>query len=341
MIAFSKLGKYGRLGNQLFQYAYLRSEAKRLGVKFYCPQWLGDTIFDLKDEDERAGECVADKAYVEDRRNPGFNSSALEIKDGTDVLGYFQTEKYFISPKEVHKWFSFRRDKFLELEKKYANIDFSKSVAIHLRLGDYKKSIPIYYIPKRSFFRKALAIVDHGDNILVFSDNIPAAQKYLGNIKGNFIYIQGNSDFEDLYLMIKCADIICSASSFSWWAAYLNDSDDRTVVVPERWLAPGSHIQNKDIFPSKWVKIRAHRFLLDNFNLRMPAYFLKKVAERFNDRIYKVAKDVGVYVVIRNVVRKIFSKINTSIKIVFGNLYFSNTSLKQNQRSFQKHLTSQ
>ena len=50
MLSFSKLGNYGRLGNQLFQYAFLRMTARRLGTQFFCPKWDGDDIFNLNDE---------------------------------------------------------------------------------------------------------------------------------------------------------------------------------------------------------------------------------------------------------------------------------------------------
>ena len=49
MISFSKLGSFGRLGNQLFQYAFLRSTAARLGTRFHCPQWIGDRVLHLDD----------------------------------------------------------------------------------------------------------------------------------------------------------------------------------------------------------------------------------------------------------------------------------------------------
>ncbi len=53
MLSFSKLGEHGRLGNQLFQYAFLRTQAERLGVPFYCPHWTGDDVFTLEDEPQR------------------------------------------------------------------------------------------------------------------------------------------------------------------------------------------------------------------------------------------------------------------------------------------------
>jgi len=37
MISFKKLLVLGGLGNQMFQYAFLRVTAERLGVKFFLP----------------------------------------------------------------------------------------------------------------------------------------------------------------------------------------------------------------------------------------------------------------------------------------------------------------
>lgn len=47
MISFTQLGKGVRLGNIMFQYPFLRTTAQRLGVKFYCPSWKGDELFNL------------------------------------------------------------------------------------------------------------------------------------------------------------------------------------------------------------------------------------------------------------------------------------------------------
>ena len=96
MISFSKLGMRSRLGNHLFQYAFLRSTAQRLGVKFYCPYWIGDTVFCLDDEDERSDSPSGIvEVYKEPYHYTGFNQLAFQISDGTDIEGYFQTEKYF------------------------------------------------------------------------------------------------------------------------------------------------------------------------------------------------------------------------------------------------------
>ena len=315
MIASTKLGKNGRLGNQLFQYAYLRSMALKMGVKFYCPKWTGDEIFELKDVADKTDKCLTDKIYLEDRYNLGFDQKATEIKDGTDVNGFFQSEKYFISPVEIRKWFSFRKDYFKNVDKKYSNLDFSKTVAVHLRLGDYKKSIPIYYIPSKSYFKKALGLIKDKTNVLVFSDDIRDAQKYFKSFKENFIYIQGNSDVEDLYLMSKCSSIVCSASSYSWWGAYLGEFKSKMVVMPEKWTSPSSPVYNNDIFPDGCFRIKAHNFILDNFYSRIGWYLFKKNLNRLYNRIYIVARNEGCFVMLRNVGNKIVGKINKKTKV--------------------------
>ncbi len=49
MLAMTNFGQNGRFGNQLFQYAFIRSQAEKLGVKMYIPAWIGDQAFDLQD----------------------------------------------------------------------------------------------------------------------------------------------------------------------------------------------------------------------------------------------------------------------------------------------------
>ena len=134
----------------MFQYAFLRTTAQRLGVKFYCPEWMGDEIFALEDKKERAAELInIDKNYLAPQYNSGFDKNAMNIKDGTNIAGFFQTERYF-DVEKLKIWYAFRDEKVSRVKEKYRHIDFSKSVGIHLRLGDLKNN-PMnrsrYYIP--------------------------------------------------------------------------------------------------------------------------------------------------------------------------------------------------
>lgn len=276
MIAFSRLGKYGRFGNQLFQYAFLRATAQRLGVKFYCPEWAGDSLFSLNDENERAKEAVnIDKFYFEPKNNGEFNKGALAIQDNTDILGFFQTEKYF-DKNEVKKWYTFRPEVVSAVRDRYKHIDFSKSTGMHLRFGDNKNKV-IYVIAPSRYYKYGLEKVRHKENILIFSDEIGLAKKHLRKLKSKLIFVEGNDDYEDFYLMTLCHDFICSVSTFSWWPAWLNNYEDKIIVCPKEWTRPGCRVRSNDLYCDGWVSIKTCRYLLDEYHISLLRYYLGKI----------------------------------------------------------------
>jgi hypothetical protein len=282
VISFSKLGNYGRLGNQLFQYAFLRAQAKRLGTKFYCPEWLGDTIFNLNDEKEKGGVFTPD--FIYDEKGKGFHPDTNEIKDGTEITGFFQSDRYF-TKEDIFKWFTFREEVFTNVNRKYDSIDFSHATAIHIRLGDYATPQIVFYTPRKFYFKNALNKIKNKESILVFSDEPKAAEKYLKNIEGNFIFMEGNTEYEDLYLISKCRNVICSPSSFSWWASYLSRYEDKQIIVPEYWFLPGGKAFNNDIFVDGWMRLKAHAWY-DYYPIR----FIPNKIEVYYRRILKIIR---------------------------------------------------
>lgn len=282
MISFKNIGKQGYLGNQIFQYAFLRTQAKRLGTKFYCPFWIGDMIFELNDKDERVAEFKPDLLYSE--KEGGYHDDVKDIKDGTDISGFFQSDKFF-NKEDAYKWFVFKKDIFSNIDKKYENIDFSNTTAIHIRLGDYLLPQNTFYVPRKFYFKNALELLDHKKTILVFSNDKILAEKYLKDIKGNLIFIEGNKDYEDLYLMSKCRNIICSSSSFSWWAAYLDKFEDKKIIVPKSWFLPLGGARNDDIFVDGWIKVKATRWYDCG-----PIKFFPNMARIFYRRIIRSAR---------------------------------------------------
>jgi len=119
LISFSKLGNYGRLGNQLFQYAYLRGMAQRLNTTFHCPQWDGDRIFDLGDEALRAPSATGITSSFNPHPEVGYTDKALAISDGTEVEGFFQSECYYESRDEVLRWYTFKEEIAASVRARY------------------------------------------------------------------------------------------------------------------------------------------------------------------------------------------------------------------------------
>jgi hypothetical protein len=137
----------------------------------------------------------------------------------------------------------------------------------------------MFYAPTPDYFKNALKLLNPNGKILVFSEDPVAAKKYLGDTgeSENVIFIEGNKDYEDFYLMSLSKDIVCSASTFSWWAAYLNKHNDKRIVIPASWFLPMCRIKNNDLFVEGWIRLKAHRTFLDNYYVRYVWCKLKNV----------------------------------------------------------------
>jgi hypothetical protein len=258
MIAFNSLKQCG-FGNQLFQYAFLRTTANRLGTKFYFPPWNGDKSFFLKDQEERTAQPAnLPCTYREPLGDCGFHPAALQVADGTDVWGYFQSEQYYLDKDRVRKWYTFS-DEIAQIRAKYAHIDFANSVSLSLRIGDdYNQLRDRYPLYPLKFYRDALRLAPHRQRILVFSDRPERARSFFRDLNQKRVhFIEGNRDVEDLFLLSQCHDNIITNSSFAWWGAWLNASEDKTVIMPKEWFRTGGDRAISGIVCENWIAIRA------------------------------------------------------------------------------------
>jgi len=294
MISFKRLGRLGRLGNQLFQYAFLRTTAQRLGVKFYCPHWIGEDIFHLNDSEERAENPIDIlTTYLEPPLYTGFNQSAIEIEDKTDIAGWFQTERYW-DRGLVKNWYRFREDKTCRVREKYKELNFAESVGMHLRFGDKIANIDeriTYYVPPPDYYSRALSLVEKGKNVIVFSDEIEVAKKHLRSLTWNLIFIEDNEPYEDLYLMTRCHDFIISISTLSWWGALLNEYPDSIIIAPsEGPFRPGCRLKNSDYLCTDWIRVRALRKYID-YRLSI---ILKESFKQPREVLYRILQKIYV-----------------------------------------------
>lgn len=292
----------GRLGNHLYQYAFVRSMANRLGVKFFAPTWLGDEIFYLNDEKDRATcpESPKHTYYQFDldyertqTRDGGYNPEAMEIGDHTEIHGFFQSEKYW-NKGDVRRWYRFREEKISTVRNEYRRIDFGNSVGLHIRLGDFTELAfkDRYYVPRPRYYQRALQRVPRDRTVLVFSDDPSGARSHLGRISKSMIFIEGPEPYEQLYLQTRCHDFICSPSTFNWWGAWLIDYPDKVIVAPsEGAFRPGSPDVNKDYWPEEWLRIRSLRPIIDG----RKAVLARTLPQRMKSKLkYKFQKILDV-----------------------------------------------
>jgi hypothetical protein len=268
MIAFTRLGQWGRLGNQLFQYAFTRTQAQRLGVKFFCPKWIGDEIFELNDGELR-GETLGKMSHTYlEPFGKKYKREHIRLANETDIIGQFESEKDFDN-EEARKYFVFREDKVAKVKEKYKDIDFTKCVGIHLRLGDKLKDRETrmtYFVPNLFYYLEALKQAGPCEKVIIFSDDEVHVREFFAGQDLPLYFVSGNADWEDMYLITLCRDVICGASTFSWWGAWLNQNKNKKVFFPkEGTFRPWGLYKNPDLIPASWIKIRSLNLLTENY----------------------------------------------------------------------------
>ena len=103
------------------------------------------------------------------------------------------------------------------------------------------------------YYKNALDIIGGYENLYVFSDDINWCKT---NLKfKNMVFVEGNDDVEDLWLMSLCDHNIIANSSFSWWGAWLNINPNKKVISPKRWFGEQTNLSSDDIIPVSWTKI--------------------------------------------------------------------------------------
>ena len=156
-------------------------------------------------------------------------------------LGYWQSIKYL-----NNKYFDFNKGFKLknDYQKELLNYSYkdiicnSNSVSIQVRRGDYLNVGNLMCDLK--YYRNALANIENrvrNSKYFVFSDDIEWCQTEL-DIGAELIFIKPNENlpFEDMHLMSLCKHNIIVNSTFGWWAALMNDNDDKVIISPKQWI---------------------------------------------------------------------------------------------------------
>jgi hypothetical protein len=285
MIAFSKLGSYGRLGNQLFQYAFLRTHAQRLGTTFYCPTWEGDAFLELRDSIEREPCARGLTSHYRPGKQAGFVSDALSIPDHTEVEGFFQSDKYYPDKESVRDWYTFRSEVSDRVWNRYSRQQVGESISLSLRIdNDYADTRVFFPLYPLRFYRRAIERIDANAPILVFADRPDLARRFFRRLGSTSVrYVDDLNGPEQMYLMTQCRANVITNSTFAWWGAWLNRSPDRTVVAPSEWCRSGVPNSIHGILSDEWLKINGTIPIWDHFRvwrLRHPIQTLRRILSR-------------------------------------------------------------
>jgi hypothetical protein len=221
-----KVHLQGRMGNQLFQYAFAYVTAKKNKTnfllemdrnKFYLKPFTLGFPYSLLNNDLlfRIYCQIANRVKMKNAVDLSDCKKLITLPDNcTNTLykGYFQDASYFHPyKKDLFKLFSLKKKTRQLFEKTYGEIfKQNKTLVICIRTGiDYKNfQLPDYNYPyvylQEDWFKTIIEkIKNEYQKIVIISDEIKEAK--------------------------------LSNSSYAWWGAYLNTKPNKKIYAPNNW----------------------------------------------------------------------------------------------------------
>ncbi len=243
MITFSKLGCYGRLGNQLFELAACLGLADITGSDVIIPPWEHSHVFH---DPPRSWTIAPDLSKLQVYHEHGFRYQTIPPIYDIDLRGFFQSYLYFERIKG-----DIRR-RFRPVAKGFTR---PYTCCLHVRRGDYVGH-PCHPVASREYYREAMIRMRaRGIRLFeVFSDDLKWCEQYVTGRDVELVDIAEPG--LALARMSECQSFIIANSTFSWWAAYLGEHPEKHVIYPSVWFA-GDYAcyDTRDLCPPDWEKI--------------------------------------------------------------------------------------
>lgn len=208
----------GRIGNALNQYVFARLLSHKNGM-YLDTEFKYNHILDTTPH-EKGNKYIEPKINIDNNKY-----SCREIYDMKLPDGLIHLSGYFLDPIIFNNNVDLIRNFFV-----IPNFDINfKDIVIHIRLGDYYKFgiiDPNWYL--------GILRNEEFDNLYILGslDN----ETYLDNFRCfNPIIIPPEDARNDFLTMMKFNKVICSNSSFCWWAVFLGNA--KIYYTISRWTS--------------------------------------------------------------------------------------------------------
>jgi hypothetical protein len=289
-----------RLGNQLFMYAAALEQARRL----QCPLYLNLAWYRRRPKPNRPYSLDAFDHGMVVRTDPSddpilvrgspilrgsrlwyehvrpalcggrgrlhversfaYDPSINSIEQGTTLLGYFQSWRYFpnVGDELRARITNLTAPSQWYLDTAKAIGDSKGSIILNLRRGDYRQPDLqlVHGLATRAYYERGLGLLraqGYNGPVFVFSDEVDVAMDELSGIDPQLEPIDpppGTHPLEILLAMSRADSMVMANSSFSWWAAWLGDRPDRLVIGPRPWFTD-TRIDDRDLLLPGWLTL--------------------------------------------------------------------------------------
>ncbi len=269
MITYTRLGKAGRLGNQLWQVASTLGIAQSLGQTAVIPaNWDYRPYFKIPDE-------LYSNVVLRDDGRPTTQAHHTERVNHIDPRAreYLQDLGLWkdIAP-QIWSWFQPSELAMTELKKYEWFAELPRPIlSVHVRRGDNAaQPNPSHPLRPASYYHDSIKeLRGEYESIVVFSDDPEWCRTEFGDyaLESPIAFLVGRprrkehekgyatepfSDWIDLQMMTFCDRHIISNSTYAWWGAWL--SRDPSPVYPVPFFGPAlDYIDTSLMFPKEWI----------------------------------------------------------------------------------------
>lgn len=269
-VTFSRVGELGRLGNQIFQVASTIGVAEKRDLCWFFTGRITDSsVSRLFDIPARSGTFEGLLIVHVEERQDFYEVTLPELQHGKhhDLYGYFQSPEYFeYSRATLASIFRPRPSLVNEVEATLPVVKLPNTVAIHVRRGDYVH-LSQYNLLSVQYYQEALSLIEGATSAIVVSDDINWCKTNMEHALfalgyTTVVYSPFEDDIYDFVVLYLAHHLVMSASSFTWWAAYLKSlaklrqQQSGKVIAPATWYnstGDFAYLNRKSFYHSSWV----------------------------------------------------------------------------------------
>ena len=204
-----------------------------------------------------------------------FNFLNSSFDYNLHLEGHYESEKYFLDFKnKIKDEFAFNDIKKIKENPYYKELNKCNSVAICLRQNRFsegvKKNNKINNLKSNNFTNEQINYINKSIELVrskvqnpkffLWSNDLTNLPQDQFNFDFNIIDLSKIDNSYDkriisLFLLSSCKHFIVTTSAFNWWGAWLSNNYNKLIFRPSEKFFSEFRINNKDFWPSDWIKI--------------------------------------------------------------------------------------
>lgn len=188
-----------------------------------------------------------------------FINTYMKVPFNIQFRGYFQSFRYYdenirktmrdyiYSNKEL---LAKAKDLYKEIKQSLDVTNDDELISVHIRRTDYVLSSDQHYNLPIDYYKQALETANI-KKIVVFSDDIEWCRNNFNRDIYNYDkihYVDINDVAIEFLLMSLFKNNIIANSTFSLWASYISDYNDKMIIAPKQWLAIKLNVDHSEIY---------------------------------------------------------------------------------------------